>query len=336
VPGRADDVIVVRDEFLVGGFARTGVILLSSHDGLAWEDRSNGIDGGGEGTALLALATAPVGSVILVQEGPSGSRTMGIRFSADARQWRAVNAERFGMITGVQPADVVWTGREFFAVGGRPSGGDDPTVEVLVHHSADGVSWSVERSPEQRLGGPHLPIQATTWNGSLVLLATTPEGGEGTILVRGSAPGDWTVIEPPALAAASVRAVAATTAGLIFGGCTGDATVGRTPTIWLDVDGTGQSHRPVTLDGGSGCVSGIATGSDLILAMGRDGDHAVVWSSSDAISWDRQEPASAFAGRIGANALSAAQRGDTWVVVGQDLQEPTNDPPETVAIWRWH
>ena len=314
MPGAAKDVIVVGDEFVMGGYARSGLILLASQDGVAWEDRSNKVEGGDKGTALVGMASAPFASVALVEVGPSASRSMGIRFAADARQWKEVDTERFARTTGVRAADVVWTGQEFFAVGGRPSGGDDPTVEALVYRSIDGLTWSLERSPLIRLDGARAPVQVTSWQGHLTVLATSATGGEAVVLVRGDEPGDWKVVEPPGLTDASVRALAATSAGLLYGGCTVDATGGREAAIWVDSAGTGESLTRVAVDGSSGCVSGISSGADQILAMGSDGDRAAVWSSADGNVWHRQQPADAFSGRIGAKALSAAQLRNIWVL----------------------
>lgn len=331
-PGGAEDVIAVDGGFLLAGISRQGAFVLSSPDGVQWQDRSPGIEGNGAGVGIVALADGDATTVAILDVRSEAGPQLALSQSRDGLEWRNVDAPLDGF-RGVAAADVVWTGNEFIAVGGRSLGGEDPAIQTVVASSPDGVQWSVEAPPPLVLSSWRGPDAATVLDRRPVVLATAAVGRLATLLTR-DASGAWSSTEMRDVRDKQVFAITATSDGLLFGGCTGDVGVRRAPVVWSDAGGDGRALVPVTLPGDDGCVVSLAGTEGDWLATGFDGDRAAVWSSPDGLEWTSAGPQEVFIGPVGAIARSAANIAGTWLAVGYDIRPLGSDARETIAVWR--
>lgn len=332
-PGGAEDVIAVDGGFLMAGFSRQGAFVLSSPDGVQWQDRSLGIEGNGAGVGIVALAEGDATTLALVDIRTGAGARMALRRSVDATEWRSLDLEMDNDGPWVLAADIVWTGVEFVVVGGRPSGGDDPTVQAIIATSTDGIEWALDRPPALDLSLARGPEAAAVWRGAPVVLATAPVGRIATLLTR-DARGAWSATEMRDVRDMQVFAITATSDGLLFGGCTGDVGVVRAPMVWSDAGGDGRALVPVTLPGDDGCVVSLAGTEGDWLATGFDGGRAAVWSSPNGFDWESARPDEVFIGPVGAIARSAANVAGTWLAVGYDMRPVGSGARDTIAVWR--
>lgn len=331
-PGRAEDVIAVDGGFLMASFGREGSILAFSADGVRWDDRSAAIEANGPGVAILALAASETATVALLDVRSEAGPQLALSQSRDGLEWRSVDAPLDGL-KGVAAADVVWTGNEFIAVGGRSLGGEDPAIQTVVASSLDGVRWSVEAPPPLGLSSWRGPEAATVLDQRPVILASAAVGRLATLLTR-DARGAWSSTEMRDVRDRQVFAITATSDGLLLGGCSGDVGAVRTPMVWSDAGGDGRALVPVTLPGDDGCVVSLAGTEGDWLATGFEGGRAAVWSSPDALDWKSASPDEVFIGPVGAIARSAVNIAGTWLVVGYDIRPLGSDARETIAVWR--
>jgi hypothetical protein len=330
MPGRAEDVIAFNGRFLLGGFSRDGLIGMVSQDGYLWQDVT--LSDNADDQVISAFASGPDGVVVLMEQPTTAS--IGIGHSLDGVTWARTNDDLLREIGGVRAVDVEWVEREFVALGSRPSGGDDPTVETLAARSRDGIDWEVARSPDLVLDLARAPVDLTVAAGRPVALATTATGSHATFLTGGRGAARWRVDQPQALQSSSAWAIVGTATGILVGGCTIASDETRAAAVWNAASPDGTWQR-ADLAGENACVRAFARLDDeTLLALGDDGDMAAVWSSHDGIRWERQEPIEVFAGRAGAVAIAAAGLGGRWLVVGTELGPVLGNNPEIVATWR--
>lgn len=329
--GIVEAVIPVDDGLLLGGFSRVGAILASSPDGVRWEDRSGELADNHPGMAIVALAHGSTGTVALLDVSSDIGPRMAISRWADERSWRS-SALPVDAMQGVIAAAVVWTGTEYVALGGRPRGGDEPIVQLIVATSATGADWSIDEPPALRLDMARGPDVATVIQGEPVVLATSPSGTNAT-LVRRDARGAWSAIDLRDIREDQVFAIVPAAEGTLLGGCRGGAGTVRQPMVWTDADDDGLLLAALPLPGADGCVVTLEAADGEWIATGQLQGRAAVWASIDGVAWNAALLPGAPEGAIGSVATDAATINGRWVVVGSDQRSPVNDPAETVAIW---
>ena len=239
-------------------------------------------------------------------------------------------------------AGVAVGGPGLVAVGWDESGGDP---DAAVWTSSDGITWSRIPHDESIFGGEDdQAMSAVTVGGpGLVAVGWDESGGDADAAVWTSSDGiTWSRVSHDETALGGdneqfMNAVTAGGPGLVAVGTDGFDT-DPDAAVWTSSDGITWSRVPhdEAIFGGqrNQSMDGVATGGPGVVAVGTDGSgddgDAVVWTSSDGITWSRVSDGAGVLGGDGRQLmLGVTAGGPGLVAVGSEGNFSLSD----AAVW---
>lgn len=205
-----------------------------------------------------------------------------------------------------QMRDVAATAEGFVAIGSQTP------ISAVVWTSSDGQSWRIAVGfpdpADQRLNA--VAVKGTT----SVIVGRGPRGVAAWV---STTPGQWQAATVPT-AEGSITAVTATTDGFVAGGYLGPEFGAADSAVWRSPDGLTWSRVRDAVGLADGRISGVATTSFGIVAVGTSGDpgdgRAASWVSNDGEHWARANSQDAL---IDGAMLSVAPTSTGVVAVGR-------------------
>jgi hypothetical protein len=307
-----------------------------SSDGTAWEATASL-----EEVRLRAVIAGGPGFVAVGSGDASSGGTMPVvASSTDGRGW---DVHELGAEHGGALSDVAVTATGLVAVGHTADETGAPHPAAWT--SSDGARWAAG-GPRQ-FGDARAVLGDVATAGSVVVTVgqvPTESDAPGPMLAWWSSDGRrWEASPTPGHGGSVlVGDLTSGSAGAVLVGTPFDA---RTPYAWLSPDGRGWDSAPMpTLpDTDSSFAFDVAWGGDRYVVAGDDVNFAeglgpatgrpAIWTSDDAIAWDRVPPAELEgpALQAGSDAMAVLHRDGTWLVYG--TTSAAVDAPTSWVLW---
>lgn len=302
--------------------------------------------GGADAQLIASITRGGPGLVAVGLDGSGGDFDAAVWVSEDGLAWERVphDERSLGGVNFQAMQSVASSDSRLVAAGADTAGG---TFDAAVWYSDDGRVWRRVPHDDELFGGPNeQDINAVASGGSGFVAAGLAEfdvPGDRDVAIWTSSDGEeWERVshDEELFGGAEdqvVMAVVAGKQGLVAVGYD-EAGGDRDAAAWRSDDGLTWSRtqlgQPSLGGDGNQVMVGIAAAEGGLIAVGRDeagGTRwAALWTSSDAVEWDRTPSGSTFEGGIyGPVMLGVADRGGSRVVVGVDGTEGDDD----AAAW---
>ena len=332
----------------VSGLAELHPVVWLSPDGLSWTRLSHDGSVFGDDALMRSVVAYDGGFVAVGSVDSGGDADAAVWVSPDGLSWTRVPHDEsvFGGEADQLMVSVAAFDDGLVAVGESSSVFE---IDAAVWTSADGLSW-IRVLPDESIFDDAVTVDVTAFGGGIAAVGFDVSDGDADAAVWTSSDGvDWERVSHDEVVFGGdgdqiMVSVASFDRGLAAVGF--DVSGGDTDAaVWISRDGATWTRVPhdesifgAGEDGHAEMTS--VTAFDVGLVAGgieqREGDgDAVVWTTSDGLTWERVSDAMIFGGEDSQRIASLAVINGSVVAVGRQASPGGNlDADPDAVVWR--